>query len=65
MEKNKMKLVADIGNTSITFAIFQDKNIIQKFKIDNEALEDLQYIERLVIDGQIVKNSRDNSRYND
>ena len=28
-----MKLVADIGNTSITFAIFQDKNIVQRFKI--------------------------------
>lgn len=40
--------------------ILYEKSFIQKFKIDNEALEDLQYIERLVIDGQIVKKSRDN-----
>ena len=37
-----------------------EKNFIQKFRSDNEALGDLQYIERLVIDGQIVKNSREN-----
>ena len=37
-----MKLVVDIGNTSITFAVFDNENIVKKFRIPSRISESVE-----------------------
>lgn len=53
-----MKLVADIGNTSITFAIFDGENIIKKFRLPSRISESPEGYKRELknnIDSEIDK----------